>query len=187
MRLRGPGGRRGLSMIEIMIGIAVLSFVLLAFLSVIQSSAMLSASSKQSSIAAYQLQAALEATFSVPFDDFQTIYDPKVQADPADPDHPGDPALWVGHLGSRRNGTSASVLPDLCQQTKAGPMNYTWKPGVDWVKDTDLPLQNQHIKIEWVNQDASAPLDWVEYRLTITWTNYKGVSQSESITTRRSK
>jgi len=185
--MRGHRSRRGLSMIEIMIGIAVLAFVLLAFLSVIQSSAMLSASSKQSSIAAYQLQAALEATFSVPFDDFQTIYNPTLQADATDPDHPGDPALWVGHLSSRRNGSNSSLLPDLCQQVKAGPSNYTWKPEVDWVKEDDLPLLNQHIKIEWVNQDPSPRLDWVEYRLTITWTNYKGVSQSESITTRRSK
>src|SRR5688572_15990757 len=160
--LRGHRGRRGLSMIEIMIGVAVLAFVLLAFLSVIQSSAMLSASSKQSSIAAYQLQAALESTFSVPFEDFKTIYDPKLEADPTDPDHPGDPALWVGHLSSRRNGSSSSLLPDLCQQAKAGASNYTWKPGVDWVKDSDLPLLNQHIKIEWVSQDPSGRLDWVE-------------------------
>ena len=174
-------------MIEVMIGIAVLAFVLLAFLSVIQSSAMLSASSKQSSIAAYQLQAALESTFSVPFDQFGTIYDPTLQADPGDPDHPGDPASWVGHLSSRRNGSNASLLPDLCQHLKAGPSNYTWKPDVDWVKESDLPLLNQHIKIEWVGQDKNSPVDWVEYRLTITWTNYKGVNQSESIITRRSK
>jgi prepilin-type N-terminal cleavage/methylation domain-containing protein len=187
MLARGHRGRRGLSMIEVMIGVAVLAFVLLAFLSVIQSSAMLSASSKQSSIAAYQLQAALEATFATAYDDFQTIYDPKLQADPGDPDHPGDPALWIGHLGSRTNGSSPSLLPDLCQQVKAGSSNYTWKPGAGWVREGDLPLLNQHIKIEWVSQDPSPRRDWVEYRLTISWTNYKGVTQSESITTRRSR
>ena len=72
----GAKGRRGLSMVEVMIAMSVLAFVLLAFLSVIQSSATLSASSRESSIAAFQLQAALESTFALPYDDFLTIYDP---------------------------------------------------------------------------------------------------------------
>src|SRR5687768_5760782 len=97
MLARGNRGRRGLSMIEVMIGIAVLAFVLLAFLSVIQSSATLSASSKQASIAAFQLQAALEATFAVPYNDFTAIYNPSLPTDANDPDHPGAPTQWTGH------------------------------------------------------------------------------------------
>jgi prepilin-type N-terminal cleavage/methylation domain-containing protein len=190
MIARGNRGRRGLSMIEVMIGIAVLAFVLLAFLSVIQSSATLSASSKQASIAAFQLQAALEATFAMPFEDFQAIYNPALTPDLDDPDHvpdPAEPNLWVGHLGSRSNGAKPSLSPDLCQSLKSGPSNFTWKPGVSWVKEDDLPLLNQHMKITWVSQDPGLPVGWVEYRLTITWTNYKGKTQSESITTRRSR
>ena len=53
-------GRRGMSMVEVMIAISVLAFVLLAFLSVIQSSASLSASSRETSVAAFQLHAAVE-------------------------------------------------------------------------------------------------------------------------------
>lgn len=175
-------------MVEVMIGIAVLAFVLLAFLSVIQSSATLSASSKQASIAAFQLQAALEATFAMPFEDFKEVYKPDLVADAQDPDHPtGHPTGWAGHFGSRPNGTLASALPDLCQTFKDGGSNFTWKPLVDWVKDDDLPLLNQHMRIEWVSQDPDPAIDWVEYRLTLTWTNHKGVTQSESITTRRSR
>ncbi|HEX7900617.1 MAG TPA: prepilin-type N-terminal cleavage/methylation domain-containing protein [Planctomycetota bacterium] len=194
MRARGHRHRRGLSMIEVMIGIAVLAFVLLAFLSVIQSSATLSASSKQASIAAFQLQAALEATFALPFEDFKQIYNPAnlpgnppLLADPDDPDHPpGHPTGWAGHLGSKANGTLASSVPDLCQTFKSAGNNFTWKPG-GWVKDDDLPLLNQHMMIEWVSQDPDSAIDWIEYRLTLTWTNHKGATQSESITTRRSR
>jgi prepilin-type N-terminal cleavage/methylation domain-containing protein len=188
MIARGDRGRRGLSMIEVMIGIAVLSFVLLAFLSVIQSSATFSASSKQASIAAFQLQAALEATFALPFEDFKQIYNPALTPDVNDPDHPPDPSdNWAGHLGSRSNGPNPSLSPDLCQRVKAGVSNFTWRPVTGWVQEDDLPLLNQHMKITWVGQDPNPVVDWVEYRLTITWTNFKGKTQSESITTRRSR
>lgn len=194
-------GRRGMSMIEVMIAISVLAFVLLAFLSVVQSSATLSASSRESSVAAFQLQSALEATFAVPFDDFRALYvnDGPAPAGPRtdlvpdarDPDHPTGGA-WTGHLGSLPNTATAgasSLLPDFCQRTKtSGAQNFTWKPTVEWVATDALPLRDQHMSITWADWDrVNSNPDWVEYTLTLTWINYKGKPQTDSITTRRSR
>ncbi len=179
--------RHGMSMIEVMIAISVLAFVLLAFLSVIQSSASLSASSRETSVAAFQLHAAVESTFAMPFTEFVTAYDPKVLPDPEDPDHEAPPEAWPGHLGSRPTASTKSRVPDYCQQSKAKGQNFTWKPGVGWIRDDDLPLLNQHMWVTWIKQDTAGAIDWVEYRLTISWTNFKGKTQTDSVTTRRSR
>lgn len=179
-------------MVEVMIAISVLAFVLLAFLSVIQSSATLSASSREASIAAFQLHAALESTFAVPFEDFKTTYAQKITPDASDPDHPAG-TDWTGHLGSLPNGINASKLPDFCQLDKKAGLNFTWKPsgGGSWVKTDDLPLRDQHMKFEWVNWDTTVTetknIDWVEYRLTLTWTDYRSRPQSDSVMSRRSR
>ncbi len=188
----GSRGRRGMSMVEVMIAISVLAFVLLAFLSVIQSSASLSASSRETSVAAFQLHAAVESTFAMPFTEFVANFDPKQPTDANDPDHAGDPNLWLGHLGSRPvtdAADTAAKLPDYCQQTKILGQNFSWKPKPveAWVRADDLPLMNQHMWVTWVKQDAVGEIDWVEYRLTISWTNFKGKTQTDSVTTRRSR
>lgn len=205
-------GRGGLSMIEVMIAISVLAFVLLAFLSVIQSQAVLSASSREASVAAFQLHAALEATFAIPFDEFRALYvndGPKATGplddlfpDIQDPDHrPGDDAAehlhpkdmeYAGHLGSLPNPTtgSPSRLPDFCQTTKGDGKapNFTWRPTVGWVAGDTLPLRNQHMFIEWTNWDRrNEPVEWIEYRLTLSWTNHKNRTQTDSLITRRSR
>lgn len=185
----------GFTMVEVMISMAVLAFVLLAFLGVMQSSATMSASSKETSVAAFQLQAAIEATFAVPFEDFKAIFGPSALPDTGDSgakdDHPSgkDPKGrdWKGHLCSRPSGTGdPSPLPDFCQTKN---VNHTWKPTPvnGWTTGDTLPLLDQHIWIEWISQSTSSSIDWVEYRLTITWTNYRGRDQEYSIVTRRSR
>jgi Tfp pilus assembly protein PilV len=68
------GGRRGTSLIEILIAMSVLAVALIAFLSLIISSNSLSSSSREGSIASYELQSAIEDTFAVTYDEFRTRY-----------------------------------------------------------------------------------------------------------------
>ncbi len=73
--MMGSGtGRKGTSLIEVIIAMSVLTIALIAFLSLVFSANSLSASSREGSIASYDLQSALEDTFAVPYDDFRTRY-----------------------------------------------------------------------------------------------------------------
>jgi Tfp pilus assembly protein PilV len=66
--------RSGTSLIEVIIAMSVLTIALISFLSLIFSSNQLSASSREGSIAAYDLQSAVEDTFAIPYDEFRTRY-----------------------------------------------------------------------------------------------------------------
>jgi prepilin-type N-terminal cleavage/methylation domain-containing protein len=68
------GGRRGTSLVEVMIAMAILAFVLLAFLSIMNSSSQMSASSKETAIAVYILQSTMEDTFSTSYAGFWSQY-----------------------------------------------------------------------------------------------------------------
>ena len=66
--------RKGTTLIEVIIAMSVLTVALIGFLSLIFTANQLSASSREGSIAAYDLQSAVEDTFAVPYDDFRTRY-----------------------------------------------------------------------------------------------------------------
>lgn len=68
------GRRSGTTLVEVVIAMSVLSVALIAFLSLIFGANSLSASSREGSIAAYDLQSAVEDTFAIPYDDFRTRY-----------------------------------------------------------------------------------------------------------------
>ena len=80
--------RSGTSLIEVIIAMSVLTVALIAFLSLIFSANSLSASSREGSVAAYELQSAVEDTFAVSYDDFRTRY----------PDGYTFPAVTYNHL-----------------------------------------------------------------------------------------
>lgn len=69
---RGPSA--GTTLMEVMIAVSILGILLLVFMSIMFSSHSLSASTRESAIAAYDLQSALEDTFGVPYDNFLTLY-----------------------------------------------------------------------------------------------------------------
>jgi Tfp pilus assembly protein PilV len=70
----GPHPRTGTTLIEVVVAMSVLVIALISFLSLIFSANTLSASSREGSIAAYDLQSAVEDTFAVPYDEFRTRY-----------------------------------------------------------------------------------------------------------------
>jgi prepilin-type N-terminal cleavage/methylation domain-containing protein len=66
--------RKGLSLIEVMISMAVLGFVLLAFMSIMTSASSLSTSTREGLLASYELQSAVEDTLSGPYTNFVNQY-----------------------------------------------------------------------------------------------------------------
>ena len=64
--------RAGLSLVEVMISMAVLAFVLLAFMSIMWSATELSTSTKEASIGSFELQNAIEDVYAVPYTNFVT-------------------------------------------------------------------------------------------------------------------
>lgn len=66
--------RNGLSLVEIMISMAVLGFVLLAFMSIMTSASSLSASTREGLLASYELQSAVEDTLGQAYTNFVNSY-----------------------------------------------------------------------------------------------------------------
>ena len=133
--------RSGTSLVEVLIAVTVLAIALLAFLSIMWSGSVLSASSRDATIAIYDLDAAREQTFAVTF------------------------AVLTAHPGGQFN---------------FGAGNTHVMPGFS-------NLQNETITLIWL----TASPDWtdpehVTYSLNISFTNHKGFTQTDSITTGRS-
>lgn len=51
----------------------------------------------------------------------------------------------------------------------------------------EAPLRGEEITITWTAQDPSSTVDWVEYKVEITWKDHKNRIARESIVTKRSK
>lgn len=148
-----PRGRgRGFTLIEAMISMAVLAFVLLAFLSVLFSADSLRATSREESIALQDVQSAVEYTFGATFDKFKQNYPNGV--------------VLSGQVAV----DGATVLPNF----KDGPANRR-------------ALKDEAIAIVWQAWDPNPSLDWVEYRVDVTWTDHRGRPRLQSVVTRRSR
>lgn len=190
-------GDAGLTMVEIMISMAVLAFVLLAFLSIMSSATRMTAGSREATVASQQLQTAMEHTMSVSFAEFKLMFADNLPPDAKDsPTHISE----RGHLAGQRVVTpSGAVLyvPDYCQrefdnQTRAILLNPRMPPD-EWVGVNSaplaaprLPLRNQHVWIAWIRQDPSPEILWVEYQINIRWTDQSGRVRTESLATKRS-
>jgi Tfp pilus assembly protein PilV len=48
-------------------------------------------------------------------------------------------------------------------------------------------LKNESIIVTWQDQDPNASVDWVEYRVEVTWTDHRGKPVRQSLVTRRSR
>jgi prepilin-type N-terminal cleavage/methylation domain-containing protein len=127
-KMLGRKGRRGTSLVEVMIAMAILAFVLLAFLSIMNSSSQMSASSKETAIAVYILQSTMEDTFSTSYGGFWSQYcNNTTGLDPYGvPMPPSNTRLYEGILAdpviSSSLPTLLSLLPRV-QGTALPPLN----------------------------------------------------------------
>ncbi|MBI2933153.1 MAG: type II secretion system protein [Planctomycetes bacterium] len=64
----------GTTLVEVMIAAAILAVLLVAFLSIMYSASNLTASQREASLAAYDLQSAVEDTLAIPFDSLATRF-----------------------------------------------------------------------------------------------------------------
>jgi len=51
----------------------------------------------------------------------------------------------------------------------------------------ETPLRGEEIIITWTAQDPSPTVEWVEYKVEITWKDHKNRNARESVVTKRSK
>jgi hypothetical protein len=142
--------RAGLSLVEVMISMAVLAFVLLAFMSIMWSATELSASTKEGSIGAFELQNAIEDVYSVSFTDFVTAWP-----------NGGPPGPTLGYV-------------------------YTFPSNPLIGRYAALP--NELVTFQWTTWDKlNLPPHWAEYTINIQWTDHRGKTVKDSLTTRRSQ
>jgi prepilin-type N-terminal cleavage/methylation domain-containing protein len=154
----------GFTLIEVMIATAVLGFVLLAFMSIMTSAATLSSSTRESVLAAYDLQAALEDTLSIPFSNFQINYSLSTA-----------PVLGVS--------APSSGSPEPASDTTHKPLVSTPFDKYWDIQDGNpahqRPLQNEAVWIDIVNGTGlSNP---VSYRINIRWKSHKGYYQRDFV------
>jgi len=163
----------GFTLVEVTISMAVLAFVLLGFMSIMSSSAALSMSSKEAMIAAFELQSAVEDLYGIDYVNEFVKHGPRsVATTPPQGPAPGD-------------------FPPVMMKTPynlhvSSPQGTPVAPGTRY-----SALNNELITFQWTQIDSGNPgisgPAWVEFEVDISWTNYKGVTQTDSITARRSR
>src|SRR3954467_5365 len=94
------GRQSGLTLIEVMISLAVLSFVLLGFMSIMSSASAFSETTRENMLAAYDLQSAVEDTLGVPYSTFTAANawpaGPTFQGRTADENYNNPPTTLAG-------------------------------------------------------------------------------------------
>jgi prepilin-type N-terminal cleavage/methylation domain-containing protein len=184
----------GFTLIEVMISIAVLAFVLLAFLSIMTSASTLSMSSKEAMIAAFELQSAVEDVCSIQFTNLvgvgpQYILPNTGLSGPPPTFPPNAVNLYPrATLNVPYSFSSGSLYPPLV--TPFVPQVNVNTPGVQTMSGGKYAaLRNEALTFSWTAYDTQNLPDptWVEFRIDITWTNFKGLQQTDTITTRRSR
>lgn len=191
----------GFTLVEVMISLAVLAFVLLAFLSIMTSASTLSMSSKEAMIASFELQSACEDVNSAPFGTFvqngpcsYLLPGPGAPINPVSTTAIGPPpvpnnavpynVVYTG--GPYIAGTNYSPFMPTNPLSAGNPVSTTGSPTITGGKYS--ALQNEVLTFTWTAMDLdNKPPSWAEYRVDITWTNFKGKVQTDSITTRRSR
>jgi prepilin-type N-terminal cleavage/methylation domain-containing protein len=189
-------GLRGLgfTLIEVMISVAVLAFVLLAFMSIMTSASTLSMSSKEAMIAAFELQSAVEDVCSINFSNLTSIGPqyilPQTGTSGPPPTFPPSAAnlypnatLNVPYSFSTGGFYPPNVTP-FVPQVNVNTAGVQTMSGGKYAA-----LRNEALAFSWTAYDTQnfPKISWVEFRIDITWTNYKGRPQTDSITTRRSQ
>jgi type II secretory pathway pseudopilin PulG len=148
-------------MVEVMISMAVLGFVLLAFMSIMTSASTLSSSTKESLLASYDLQSAVEDTMGQSFSNFQLNY-------------------TLSTAPNLTNLTYISQEPasdSFHKPIVTTPFNKYW----DWTGATPQPraLKNEAVWLEILNGLGTD--NPVQYRINIRWKSHKGSYQRDFI------
>ena len=65
----------------------------------------------------------------------------------------------------------ATVLPDFRDDDPARPR----------------PLRDEKVMVFWQDRDRTPSVDWVEYRIELTWIDFRGRGVRESLVTKRSR
>jgi len=145
--------RAGFTLVEIMISMAVLSFVLLAFMSIMTSSTGLSATTREQLLATYDMQSAVEDTLGQAYSNFLLNY-------------PNGPTS---------NGVSgyANNPPNLTPGGQVHPLEKYWSTTAP---NHQKPLREEQVWIEIVTSTA----DSTSYKIHIKYKT-KGYYQQDEI------
>lgn len=149
--------REGLSLIEIMISMAVLGFVLLAFMSIMTSANSLSTSTREGLLASYELQSAVEDTLGMAYSTFVNNY------------------VTPGSPSPINQGTSAQGY------VSPSPSGHPLAPY--WAIDANHgALREEQVWIEVLNSSSVT----TSYKIHIKWKSHKGIYQQDEIVMQRS-
>ena len=164
-RGRSRRRRKGTSLVEVMIGMAILAIVLLAFLSIMSSASSTSAGAKENAIALYILQSTVEDTFVGSYSFFYNKYlTTPVPTPPASPLTPPFPwlaspsGLFVAVTSDANINGSMTTLQALLPRVQGTPPpltgaeQATWSTIVNHFKQYPYPLQaTGRLKNEAIN------------------------------------
>jgi hypothetical protein len=132
-------------------------------------------SSKEAMIAAFELQSAVEDVYGIDYVTELVVHGPRsVAAPPPQGLAPGDFPPSTALLNTPYN---LHVPP---------PPGTPVAPGTRY-----SALNNELITFQWTRIDpgtaANTSPTWVEFEVDISWTNYKGRTQTDTITARRAR
>lgn len=167
---------RGFSLVEAVIAASILAIVLLVFLSMMFSSGQLSASSRESTVAASIIQSTSEDLFSMSY-----------------------PVFWQTYFGNTTNGIFSKIV-DGGDWKNSAEYEPNHKDKSDLAKGYWFAFsQTGRLKDEtiWLvmlpSSDVASDLKdwsshaWVDFKLIVRWTDPRGKEREEYIITRRSQ
>ena len=146
----------GLTLVEIMISMAVLAFVLLAFMSIMSSATSLSNSTREGLLAGYELQSAVEDSLSIPYSTFTASFT----------------------NGPTSNGYDSAGYNNA-PTPSSHPLYKYWATAATQLQ---RPLNNEQMWFEILTQTTAV----TSYRIHIKWKTHKGFYQEDFIVMQRS-
>jgi prepilin-type N-terminal cleavage/methylation domain-containing protein len=167
---------RGLSMVEVMIAAAIMAVVLLAFMSMMHSSSTLSATARDTTVAAGIIQSTSETLFAMGYQQF-----------------------WDTYFGNNPNGIYFKIVqggdqdktayyepnPKVVDDVKRGyyfPFTSTGRLRNETIWLIMLPSSDRaSTSMTWSDHA------WVDFKILVTWEDSRGKTREEYIITRRSQ
>lgn len=205
--------RRGTSMVEVLIAMAILAFVLITFLSVMNSASTTSSLSKENAIAVAILQSTMEDMYSTTYSACWDTYFNNNTATVVNTSN-GPVTIsnvFTGVIGDATIQSSLATITSLLPRVQGtgAPLTTaektTWNTIINQFKTHPFPLApTNRLKEETINlyllptsdlylgSAFNSSVDWkvhnyVEYMVEIIWTDATGKRRYENMTTRRSQ
>ncbi len=153
------GRQSGLTLVEVMISLAVLSFVLLGFMSIMSSASTFSETTRENLLASYDLQSAIEDSLGVSYSTFVAP-----NSWPAGPTYAGKTAD-----GNFNNAPTSTASPH--------PLTKYWSTVAN-----PRVLREEQMWLEILSSNA----DSTAYKIHVRWKSNKGYYREESVYMQRS-